>query len=156
MNRTILERVRYMLSNAGLWHKHGLWADVANAACYLINRSPNSVIDFKIPEEVWTGKPVDYFNLRIFGCPAYTHVNNGKLVPKAQKCNFIGYGSGVKGYHLLCANSKKLIVSRDIVAEGKIKVDKIHTDENPADMLTKPLSNIKFKHCLDLIGVRGA
>jgi hypothetical protein len=45
---------------------------------------------------------------------------------------------------------------RDIVAEGKIKVDKIHTDENPADMLTKPLSNIKFKHCLDLIGVRGA
>jgi hypothetical protein len=47
-------------------------------------------------------------------------------------------------------------LDRDIVAEGKIKVDKIHTDENPADMLTKPLSNIKFKHCLDLIGVRGA
>jgi hypothetical protein len=27
---------------------------------------------------------------------------------------------------------------RDIVAEGKIKVDKIHIDENPTDMLTKP------------------
>jgi hypothetical protein len=45
---------------------------------------------------------------------------------------------------------------RNIVAEGKIKVDKIHTDENPADMLIKPLSNTKFKHCLDLVGVRGA
>lgn len=45
---------------------------------------------------------------------------------------------------------------RDIVAEGKIKVDKIHTDEDPADMLTKSLSNTKFKHCLDLVGVRGA
>jgi hypothetical protein len=45
---------------------------------------------------------------------------------------------------------------RDIVAEGKIKVGKIHTDENPADMLTKPLPNTKFKHCLDLVGVRGA
>lgn len=45
---------------------------------------------------------------------------------------------------------------RDIVAEVKIKVDKIHTDENPADMLTKSLSNTKFKHCLDLVGVRGA
>jgi hypothetical protein len=45
---------------------------------------------------------------------------------------------------------------RDIVAEGKIKVHKIHTDKNPADMLTKPLSNTKFKHCLDLVGVRGA
>jgi hypothetical protein len=49
-------------------------------------------------------------------------------------------------YHFIC----------DIVAEGKIKVDKIHTDENPSDMLTKPLSNTKFKHCLDLVGVRGA
>jgi hypothetical protein len=45
---------------------------------------------------------------------------------------------------------------RDIVDEGKIIVDKIHIDENPADMLTKPLSNTKFKHCLDLVGVRGA
>jgi hypothetical protein len=35
---------------------------------------------------------------------------------------------------------------RDIVAEGKIKVDKIHTDENHTDMLTKPLFNTKFKH----------
>jgi hypothetical protein len=114
MNRTILEHVRCMLSNAGLWDKHGLWAKAANAACYLINRSPNSGIDFKIPEEVWTSKPVDYSNLRIFGYPAYAHVNNGKLVPRAQKCTFIGYGSGVKGYYLLCANFKKVIVSHDV------------------------------------------
>jgi hypothetical protein len=45
---------------------------------------------------------------------------------------------------------------RDVVAEGKIIVEKVHTDENPADMLTKPLSNIKFKHCLNLVGIRGA
>jgi hypothetical protein len=45
---------------------------------------------------------------------------------------------------------------RDIVAEGKIKVDKIHTEENPANMFTKPLSNTKFKHCVDLVDVRGA
>jgi hypothetical protein len=43
-----------------------------------------------------------------------------------------------------------------IVVEGKIKVDKIYIDENPTDMLTKPLSNTKFKHCLDLVGVHGA
>jgi hypothetical protein len=114
MNHTILECVHCMLSNAGLWDKHGLWAEAANAASYLINRSPNSAIDFKIPEEVWIGKPVDYSNLRIFGCPAYAHVNNGKLVPGAQKYTFIGYGSGVKGYRLLCADFKKVIVSRDV------------------------------------------
>jgi hypothetical protein len=45
---------------------------------------------------------------------------------------------------------------RDIVVESKIKVDKIHIYENPANMLRKPLSNTNFKHCLDLVGVRGA
>jgi hypothetical protein len=41
-------------------------------------------------------------------------VHNGKLVPRTKKCTFIGYGSGVKGYHLLCADSKKMIVSHDV------------------------------------------
>ena len=35
-------------------------------------------------------------------------------MPRAKKCTFIGYGSGVKGYCLLCADSKKVIVSRDV------------------------------------------
>jgi hypothetical protein len=52
MNRTILERVRCMLSNAGSWDKHGLWTEATSATCYLINRSLNSAIDFKILEEV--------------------------------------------------------------------------------------------------------
>jgi transposase InsO family protein len=102
MSRTILERVCCMLSNAGLWDKHGLWTEATSTSCYLINRSFDSAIDFKILEEIWTCKLVDCSNLRIFGCPAYAHVNNGKLVPRAQQCTFIGYGSGVKGYRLLC------------------------------------------------------
>jgi len=32
-------------------------------------------------------------------------------------------------------------------------VEKIHTSENPADMLTKPLPVTKFEHCLDLVGL---
>jgi hypothetical protein len=35
-------------------------------------------------------------------------------VPRAQKYTFIGYNSVVKGYCLLCADSKKVIVSRDV------------------------------------------
>jgi hypothetical protein len=54
-----------------------LWPEAASVACHLINRYPNSAIDFKILEEVSTGKQLDYFNLRIFGCPTYAHVNNG-------------------------------------------------------------------------------
>jgi hypothetical protein len=41
MNHAILERVRCMLYNAGLWDKRGLWAEATSVACYLINRSSN-------------------------------------------------------------------------------------------------------------------
>ncbi|GJU70104.1 retrovirus-related pol polyprotein from transposon TNT 1-94 [Tanacetum coccineum] len=44
---------------------------------------------------------------------------------------------------------------RDIVEKGEVIVDKIHTNDNPADMLTKVLTPTKFKHCLDLVGVIG-
>ena len=42
---------------------------------------------------------------------------------------------------------------RDIVDTGDIIVEKIHTTENPADMLTKPLPSAKFDHCLNLAGI---
>jgi hypothetical protein len=55
--------------------------------------------------------------LKTFGCPAYCHVNDGKLELKSKKCIFLGYVDGVKGYRLWCSDPKshKVIVSRDIV-----------------------------------------
>ena len=42
---------------------------------------------------------------------------------------------------------------QDTIAEGKVLVQKIHTKDNPTDMLMKSLPVYKFKQCLDLIGV---
>lgn len=70
------------------------WAEAINTACYLVNRSPSTAIELKTPEEVWSGSPANYSNLRIFGCPAYAHVNEGKLKARAKKCVFLGYGQG--------------------------------------------------------------
>ena len=42
---------------------------------------------------------------------------------------------------------------RDTSAAGEIVVRKVHTLENPADMLTKPLPIAQFEHCLDLVGI---
>ena len=47
-----------------------------NMAFYLINRSPRAALDGKVVEEVWTGSPIDYFGLRVFGCPTYVHISN--------------------------------------------------------------------------------
>lgn len=116
MNRTLLERARCMLSHAGLWHRRDLWCEAVSTACYLANRSPHSSLDFRIPEEVWSGIPVDYSNLRVFGCSVYAHVNDGKLAPRAKKCIFLGYASESKGYRLwsMDPESRKVILSRDV------------------------------------------
>lgn len=82
----------------------------------MVNCSPHSALDFKVPEDIWSGNPVDYSNLRIFGCPAYAHVNDGKLAPRAVECIFLSYASASKGYRLWCSDpkSQKLILSRDV------------------------------------------
>jgi hypothetical protein len=53
--------------------------------------------------------------LRVFGCTAYAHVDNGKLEPRAIKCIFLGYGSGVKAYKLWNPETKKVLLSRNII-----------------------------------------
>ena len=114
MNRTLLERARCMISNAGL--TKDFWAEAINMACYIVNRAPSAALNFKTPEEVWSGTLADYSDLKIFGCPAYMHVNEGKLEPRAKKCIFLGYASGVKGYRLWCSDPKspKFVISRDV------------------------------------------
>ncbi|KAE8658140.1 Retrovirus-related Pol polyprotein from transposon TNT 1-94 [Hibiscus syriacus] len=42
---------------------------------------------------------------------------------------------------------------RELVASGEVLFQKVHTDENAADMFTKPVTTDKFKHCLDLLNV---
>ena len=42
---------------------------------------------------------------------------------------------------------------REIISQGTVVVKKIGTSENPADMMTKPLTISKFKHNLNLIGI---
>ena len=42
---------------------------------------------------------------------------------------------------------------REIISEGDIRLLKIGTSDNPADMLTKVIAREKFWHCLDFINV---
>ncbi|KAG8472449.1 hypothetical protein CXB51_034191 [Gossypium anomalum] len=97
MNRTIMEKKQPL------------------RACFLINRSPSVAIEKKTPQEVWSGNPANYSDLKIFGCPAYAHVNNGKLEPRSIKCVFLGYKAGVKGYKLWCPENRKVVISRDVI-----------------------------------------
>ena len=47
----------------------------------------------------------------------------------------------------------KLHFIRLEVSRTTVKLQKIHTDKNVADMLTKPVTTAKFKLCLELAGI---
>ena len=93
MNHTSQERILSMLSQANL--PQGFWAEALHTAIYLLNRSPNTKLNFKIPKKAWTGRKLSYKQLRTFGCEAYAHVPKdlrAKLDFKLKKCIFVGYG----------------------------------------------------------------
>ena len=130
MNRTIISKARCMLSNARMG-KH-FWVEAANTACYLINRSPSIPLNNKTPIEVWLGTPADYSQLKVFGCTAYAHVDNGKLELRAIKCLFLGYGSGVKGYKLWNPKTGKTFMSRNIIFNKYVMFnDSLSSDHVP-------------------------
>ena len=130
MNRTLLESVRSMLFHARL--PKTFWGEAVATTAYLINRSPSSTIDFKTPYEMWNNHKPNLDHLRVFGCIAYAHIKQGKLEPRAKKCVFIGYPSGVKGYKLwnLEEEMPRTMVSRDVTFDENsfIDQDKVNKD----------------------------
>ncbi|RVW67999.1 Retrovirus-related Pol polyprotein from transposon TNT 1-94 [Vitis vinifera] len=42
---------------------------------------------------------------------------------------------------------------RELVSSGELLLEKVHTSKNTTDILTKPVTTEKFKHCLNLINV---
>ena len=117
-------------------------AETVNTTSFIINRSPSSAIDFKILEEVWSSRPVNYSSLKIFGCPAYVHMQSGersKLNLKSRKYVFLGFEKGVKGYRLWDQILKKTVTSRDVIfyEAFMLKQNEPETcDESPQEKLT--------------------
>jgi hypothetical protein len=90
-----------MLNGVGLVKE--FWAEAVGTICYPVNQSPSSSLYEKTPHEVWIGKKTSLTHLKVFGCEAYVHVpkeNRSKLDKKDEKCIFIGYKYGLKGYKL--------------------------------------------------------
>ena len=84
----------------------------------MVNRSPTSALIDKAPQKVWIGKKPSIKNLKFFGCDAYVHVPKEKRIKldnKAEKCIFIGYKDGMKGYKIWNRITKKTIYSRYVV-----------------------------------------
>ena len=112
MNKSLMEKARSMLSGVGLGQE--FWALAVDTACYLKNRSPTSALVDKTPYEVCSSQKPFVAHLRVFGCEAFMHVpkeKRSKLDNKAEKCIFVGYKDGIKGYKLWNPVTRKVFYS---------------------------------------------
>jgi hypothetical protein len=96
-------------------------------------------LDGGILEEVWIGKRVNYFHLKIFRCEAFVHIpkdNRTKLDNKSMKCIFLGYVDDDFGYRLWDTIKNKVIRSRDVIF-------------NELEMFKKSAGNMEVKKVVD-------
>ena len=69
------------------------WAEAVSTTVYVLNRSPTSSLQDKIPQEEWDGNKVNVSHFRIFGSVAFSHVPEKirkKLDDRSEKCIFVG------------------------------------------------------------------
>jgi hypothetical protein len=93
------------------------WAEAVACSFYLLNRSPTTSLQMKVPQEAWSGTKLNVAHLRTFGCIAYAHIPSElrkKLDDRSEKCIFTGYSETSKAYMLYNPLTKKLILSRDV------------------------------------------
>ena len=76
------------------------------------------------PYEVWNGRKPKVNHQRVFGSIAYAHVpkdERGKFDSKTRKCIMVGYGMVTKGYRLYDPIDRRIVYSRDVQSNEKVK-----------------------------------
>ncbi|GBM64842.1 Copia protein [Araneus ventricosus] len=113
MNRTFFYKSRAMLYDSKLPKR--CWGYAIQAAAFLHNRIPCTIINDHTPYELKYSTKPDLNKIRIFGCDAYVKVadtQRTKLDPKSKKMIFIGYSS--MGYRVMNPVTRRVTVSRNV------------------------------------------
>lgn len=126
-NRKLAEKVRCLMFDSGL--PKCLWHLAVAAATYLLNRTVNRSIDYKIPLQVFNPKlKLNLEHIRRFGCLAYAKLltkPETKFSERAIRTVLVGYQK--TGYILLHPNSGKLIRTKHVrFNEMKVYSDVFH------------------------------
>ena len=111
-NRLLSERITAMLSESNLPRQ--FWGEALHSFVHIINRCPTSSLRGMTPYEGWHGRKPDLSHLRVFGCTAYVHVQKDKrpqLGSHFEKCVFIGYPDGYKGWKFYNPTTRKVVIS---------------------------------------------
>ena len=72
MNRTLVERVRCLLSQSQL--PRSFWGEALNTVVHVLNLTPCVPLEFDVPDRIWSDNEISYDHLRVFGCKAFVHI----------------------------------------------------------------------------------
>jgi transposase InsO family protein len=114
LNRSIVDRVRTILIDAGL--PLHLWTEAVNYIVYTKNRSPTHAIPITPFEKRYNRKP-DISRLHRFGCVAFVlddAPGRHKLDPKGKHALFVGYPETQKGWRVYHPSKRQIQVSANV------------------------------------------
>ena len=116
-NLTILNLVRSMLSHRGV--PKCFWAEALATAVHIRNRVTSSTLPPNMtPYHIWKNATPDVSYFRVFGCKCWYTVPKfevQKLDPRGRVAIFVGYAENSKAYKVIDFETRKVVVSRDVL-----------------------------------------
>jgi len=116
-NRSLTEMARCMVKSQAL--PHSFWLEAIMCATYVLNRCLTKALQSMTPYEAWHDRKPSIEHMRVFGCLSYALVpqtQRRKLDDKAVTNVFLfGYSTGSKDYRLYHPQTKRILVSLDVV-----------------------------------------
>ncbi|XP_076918426.1 uncharacterized protein LOC143578844 [Bidens hawaiensis] len=115
-NRTLMGMVRSILK--AMQVPNYMWGEAARHSTFLINRVPTRALVDQTPYERFKKKKPIIEHVRVFGCMAYAKIDNvhlKKLDDRSRQLVYLGSETGSKAYRLFDSNTRKIVVSRDVV-----------------------------------------
>jgi hypothetical protein len=128
-----------------------LWGEAAMTTIYVQNRSPHRILKDMTPEEAFSGKKLNVENLRIFGCPVYSHIpkdKRNKLEPSGKKGIFVGYSDSSNAYTIYIPEQHKIEVNRDVTFNERMAFKK-SIEENIEEEEIEELNEERTKNVND-------
>ncbi|KAK8914445.1 hypothetical protein KSP39_PZI024364 [Platanthera zijinensis] len=122
-NEVAERKIRHLTKTCKCWlHAKDIprafWAEGMTCATYVINWMPLSTNNMKSPHELMFKEKPSIEHLRVFESTCYVHVPDAfRMKPdaKAQKLVFVGYDEMKKGWKCMDPETRKFVVSRDVV-----------------------------------------
>jgi hypothetical protein len=137
------------------------WGHALDTAVLTINKISSKSVE-KTPYELWFGKVPNMSYLKIWGCEVFVkRPTSHKLIPKADKCFFVGYPKETKWYYFYYQSENKITVARHGIflekefltkwsSESNVILkeiqDTLHNIISDTDQINPPLDSLANEH----------